>query len=266
MTTEWNFTESHSIATADPAKLNSRAVRRLAALLLLFAICAPIHVATKLLFGRSPWPRRFLAAAAWIVGARVRLAGPAIAKHSLLISNHVSWLDILVLGGSTDCAFVSKKELGHPLVHWLSDQNDSVYVDRSDRKKSKDQAAAIAGALERAKPVLVFPEGTTGPGTQLLEFRSTLLEAPNLVNRTIMVRPVAVDYGSAASEIAWWQEGGKDNVLRLLGRRGTLQVTVRLLSPVAETDRKKLAVEARQRIGDALGFKSPVQSPIAGST
>src|SRR4051812_40348777 len=118
----WRFTESRSIANAEGVRLNSRAVLRIAGLLLLFAVLAPSHVATRLIFLRSGWPSRFLSAAAWIVGARVRVEGGAIGPHTLLVSNHVSWLDILVLGGATDCAFVSKAELGQPLIHWLADQ------------------------------------------------------------------------------------------------------------------------------------------------
>ena len=229
----------------------------------MFLFCAPVHIATKLLLRRSPWPRFFLGAAAWIAGLRVRLTGARIRRHSLLICNHTSWLDILVLGRATDCAFVSKDELGHPLVHWLADQNATVYVRRSHRKGAKDQAITIARALEGRKPVALFPEGTTGPGTHLLPFRSTLLEAANFAAKDVEIRPVAIDYGASAAEAGWWEEPGKDNVLRILARRGTLPVTVRLLSPLDRSlDRKQLAHEARERIAAALGFKLPAHSPI----
>jgi 1-acyl-sn-glycerol-3-phosphate acyltransferase len=227
-------------------------------------VLGPIHVVTKLLFGRSPWPSRFLAAAAWIVGARVRLEGAKVRRHTLLVSNHMSWLDILVLGGATNCAFVSKDQLGHSLIHWLADQNATVYVKRSHVKGAKDQAVAIAKALERDKPVALFPEGTTGPGTHLLPFRSTLLEAAKFAARDVEIHPVAIDYGSAAAEVGWWEESGKDNVLRLFGRRGTLPVTVRVLPPLDRSgDRKQLAEDAREEIARTLGFKSPAHSPIS---
>jgi 1-acyl-sn-glycerol-3-phosphate acyltransferase len=212
---------------------------------------------------RSPWPQWFLGGAAWIIGARVRRAGVGIAPHTLLVSNHVTWLDILVLGGATNCAFVSKAQLGHPLIHWLADQNSTVYVQRSDRKGAKNQAVAIAKALERDKPVVLFPEGTTGPGTHLLPFRSTLLEAANFAAKDVAVRPVVMDYGSAAPEIGWWIESGKDNVLRLLARKGTLPVTVRVLDPLDRSgDRKQLTADACEAIAKSLGFKSPAHSPI----
>jgi len=230
---------------------------------LLFGVLAPIHVATKLLLRRSPWPKWFLAAAAWICGARVRVRGRRPGKHSLLVANHTSWLDILILGGSVGCAFVSKDELGHPLIHWLADQNGTVYVKRSHRKGAKDQAIAIAAALEGERPVALFPEGTTGPGTHLLPFRSTLLEAANFAARDVVIRPVAVDYGDAMAEVGWADEPGKQNVLRLLGRPGTLPVTVNVLEALDRTgDRKQLTSEAREAIAQRLGLTSPPHSPI----
>lgn len=226
---------------------------RIAALLLLFAACAPVHIVTRLLFGWSDWPRRFLAAAAWICGARVRLTGKRLRPHTLLVCNHTSWLDILVLGGATGCAFVSKAELGHPLVHWMADQDGTLYVRRDHRRGSANQAKAIAEKLGEPQPLALFPEGTTGPGTHLLPFRSTLFEAVAPAPPRVEVRPVAIDYGDAASELGWHDEPGKENVLRILGRKRSVPVTIRILPPLASApDRKALAQAARDAIKAAL--------------
>ena len=226
---------------------------RIAGLVLLFALCAPPHIATKLLFGRSGWPKRFLAAAAWVCGARVRLAGDAIAPHTLLICNHVTWLDILVVGGSTGCAFVSKAMLGHPLIHWMADQGHTLYIRRDRRGRAAQQAEAIARKLQEPQPLALFPEGTTGPGTEMLPFRSTLFAAVAPPPPGASVRPVAVDYGRAAPELGWYDEPGKENVLRTLGRTGGIPVTVRVLDPLPPTDdRKVLAEQARDAIAKAL--------------
>ena len=108
----------------------------------------------------------FSPASAWIFGARVRVERRSDAQRiRLLVANHLSWFDIVVLGGATGCAFVAKDELGHPFIHWLADQNHTVYVKRTHRKGAKDQAIATAAALERDQPVALFAEGTTGPGT-----------------------------------------------------------------------------------------------------
>ena len=240
-----------------------RAGLRIAGLIGLFLICAPPHFLSKLIFGRSAWPPRFLGAAAWIAGARVRIRGRPIAPHSLLIANHMSWLDILILGGATRCAFVSKDDLGHGLIHWLADQNATVYVKRSHVRGAKDQALTIARALEGDKPVALFPEGTTGPGTHLLPFRSTLLEAANFAGKDVAIRPVALHYGAAASEVGWFEEPGYANALRLLGRRGSFPVTLHLLPALERTgDRKQLAARAHSAIASALGFKSDATAPI----
>ena len=231
-------------------------------MLLLIAV-APIHVATKWIAGRSAWPPRFLAAAACILGVRARRTGESIGPHTLLVANHTSWLDILILGGWANTAFVSKDELGHPLIHWLADQNSTVYVRRSNRSAAKDQALAVAKALEGDKPVTVFPEGTTGPGTHLLPFRSTLLEAANFAARDVVIRPVVLDYGPAAAEVGWYHEPGKRNILRVLNRPGTLPVTVEVLAPLDRSgDRKQLTEQARAAIAQRLGFKSDAHSPI----
>ena len=235
-------------------------------MLLLFAVIAPIHIVTRAILGRSPWPSRFLLSSALIIGVRVRVSGRRPGRHALLVANHTSWLDILILGGALKSAFVSKDELGHPLIHWLADQNDTVYVKRTHRKGAKDQAIAVAKALDGRKPVTIFPEGTTGPGTYLLPFRSTLLEAANFASRDVRVRPVAVDYCSAREEIGWFEENGAVNVKRILGRRGTLPVTVHVLAPLdAGLDRKQLSHEAREAIAEMLDFKSHAHSPIGGA-
>ena len=96
--------------------MTPRAAARIAGLVLLFLFLAPVHIVTKALLRRSPWPRRFLAAAAWIIGIRVQLRGRKIQAHTLLVPNHTSWLDILVLGGTLGTAFVSKDELGHSQI------------------------------------------------------------------------------------------------------------------------------------------------------
>jgi 1-acyl-sn-glycerol-3-phosphate acyltransferase len=246
-------------------KLNGRAVLRIALLLVLFLALASAHLLSRLIFRRSNWPHRFLFASAWILGVRARVAGHRPGRHALLVANHTSWLDILILGGTLRGAFVSKDELGHPFIHWLADQNDTVYVKRSHRKGAKDQAIAVARALEGSKPVVVFPEGTTGPGTYLLPFRSTLLEAANFASRDVRVRPVAVDYGSARGEVGWFEESGADNVKRILGRPGTLSVTVHVLAPLdAALGRKQLTHEAREAIAKKLRLTSHPHSPIGG--
>ena len=186
----------------------------------------------------------------------MRTVGEPVAPHSLLLSNHVSWLDIFVLAGATGCAFVSKAEIGdQPIIKWFADQNATLYVRRSDRRAVAGQAAEIASALrDRPQPLAIFPEGTIGIGGRLLPFRAPLLSVVAPAPANVTVRPVALDYGALFGELGWGPgEHGIDNALRLLGRRGRIPVTVRLLDPLPpSSDRKALAAQAHDSIAGAL--------------
>jgi 1-acyl-sn-glycerol-3-phosphate acyltransferase len=219
-----------------------------------FVICVIPHLLSNLA-GASRWPRRFLAGVAWIVGADVRTEGEAAAPGELLIANHVSWLDIMVLAGATGCAFISKAEIrGHPFLRWVADQNHTIYVDRAERRAIHDQARSIVDGLRRAQPLALFPEGTVGDGGTLLPFKPSLLSAVAPPPDGVTLRPVAIDYHGRARVLGWAPgEHGLDNALRILGRKGRLAVTVRLLAPLAPSpDRKILARAAHDAVGAAL--------------
>lgn len=186
------------------------------------------------------------------------MMGKRLRPHTLLVCNHTSWLDIPILGGATSCAFVSKAKLGHPLVHWMADQNATLYIRRDHRRASARQAQAITEKLREPQPLALFPEGTTGPGTHMLPFRSTLFEAVVPAPPRVEVRPVAIDYGEAAPEFGWYDEPGKNNVLRILGRSRTVPIAVRILDPLDPMmDRKALARAAREAIEAALSSSRP---------
>ncbi len=122
----------------------------------------------------------------------------------LFVSNHVSWLDILALGGAARSTFVSKAEVKTtPLVGWLADQNNTIYVQRDARRDIQDQASSLRAALARGRPVTLFPEGTTGPGDGLLPFRASLFQAIIPTPPNLQVQPVFLDYGEQSSDIAW---------------------------------------------------------------
>ena len=250
---------SRSTATASQ-RWNLRAIARLAGLVLLLAAYIGPHLLSKLMNrGRSPYPRRFLGAAARGFGADVRLAGVPISGKTLLLANHTSWLDILAMGGATGCAFISKHEIGAvPLVGWLADQNHTLYIDRSDRRGSHGQVQRIADKLDGSQPIALFPEGTTSDGRPVLPFRSTLLAAVAPAPVDVSVRPVAISYGDALDEVAWIAgEPGLTNVKRVLGRGGRIPITIHLLDPLRATDdRKAMARDAHAAISAALASAS----------
>ena len=245
---------SPSTAAAEQPGSRFRAYRRLAGLLLLFLLCVPPHLVARA-FGRSTWPRRFLKWVAWTAGADVRCEGRPAGRGTLLVANHISWLDIPVLAGATGCAFVSKAEVKrHWFLGWIADQNRTVYVDRTDRRSIHGQAAALTEALRQPQPVALFPEGTVGDGQRLLPFKPSLLSAVAPPPEGIAIRPAAIDYGPVAPVIGWGTgEPGLANFLRVLGRMGRFPVVVRLLPAIPpDPDRKRLAGAAHDAIAMAL--------------
>jgi 1-acyl-sn-glycerol-3-phosphate acyltransferase len=245
---------SLSIAAAEESSSRLRAYRRLAGLILLFMVCAPIHILVRT-FGRSRWPIRFLRWVAWGAGADVRCEGPKASRGTLLVANHVSWLDIPILAGATGCAFVSKAEVkNHWFLRWIADQNNTIYIDRADLRAIHGQVAALTDGLKRYQPLALFPEGTVGDGGRLLPFKPSLLSAVAPPPEGVVIRPAAIDYGSLAPLIGWGTgEPGMANFMRVLGRKGRFPVVVRLLHAIPpDPDRKRLARAAHDAIADAL--------------
>lgn len=240
-----------------------RAALRVLALLAFTLFCVVCHLTSRLLSGRSRWPRRYLAGAGRIVGLDVRIAGVPLDRDVFFIANHVSWADILALGGASGCAFVAMAELGHwPLIGWLAAQNGTILVDRAGRGAVREQIAAVRAAMHRHQPLALFPEGTTGDGQALLPFKPTLFAVLMPPPRDIRVQPVFIDYGPAAADIAWTgAEGAPANARRLLSRRGRLPVTLHFLPPLHpgdHADRKQLASQVRGALEVAMrSFASP---------
>ena len=188
---------------------------------------------------------------------RTRIVGTPLKRHVLFVSNHLSWLDIMVLAGATGAAFVSKDDVARwPVIGWLARLNNTVFVARAERKAVRGQADALRSALASGQPVALFPEGTTAGGTEILPFRASLLASLFPPLPGIRVQPVALDYGEAAQEIAWvGEESAKANAGRIFARKGRLPVTIRFLEPVdpaQAADRKALAQRSREEIVEAL--------------
>ena len=243
-----------------------RLTLRVGAMVAGLLFCLPFHYAWRL-FGRpSPWPRAFLAWVARAAGMRARIVGTPRRRHVLFVSNHLSWLDIMLIAGATGAAFVSKEEVARwPVFGWLARLNNTIFVSRANRHGVKSQADALRSALATGQPVALFPEGTTAGGEEVLPFRASLLASVMPPLPGLMVQPVAIDYGAAATQIAWvGDEPAADNAKRVLARKGTTAVTLRFLDPIdphALPDRKALAEAAWARIVAALGFDASAARP-----
>ena len=226
----------------------------------IIAILIPLvilHYLWRALRQSSPWPRLFLGLTGWIAGARVELSGTPVRRDVVFISNHISWIDILVIAGASGSAFVAKAEIrAAPIVGWLSTLNRTVFVSREDRAGVGEQIDRLREALADTWSVTIFPEGTTDDGRSLLPFKSSLLKILEPAPPGVVVQPLMLDYGADGPDIGWLgNESGANNALRVLARQGSFRVGVRFLEPFSPgefTGRKAIAAEARVRIAAAL--------------
>jgi 1-acyl-sn-glycerol-3-phosphate acyltransferase len=211
----------------------------------------------KLARARNPWPRRFLGGIAQIAGVRVRTQGRPAPGRLLMLANHVSWIDVAALAGATGTAFVAHDGLASvPLLKWLCEMNDTIFIARHDRASIGTQIAALRAALVDRGTLTVFPEGTTSDGTALLPFKSALLGAIDPLAQGVTVQPVWLDYGALTTAIAWvGDEPGVANFKRILARRGPLELTIHFLEPLAAAalaNRKSMAMAAHQAISKTM--------------
>lgn len=224
-------------------------------LLALVVIMIPHFLAT-LLGRRDLVPPLFLGLLARLAGVRTRVIGKPL-RHALLLGNHISWIDIMVMAGASRTAFVGHAGLSnHPLFAWLCQQNDTLFITRDQRSTVADQVEAVLARLGHRR-LTIFPEATTGDGTALLPFRSSLLSAVERLPRDIPVQPFALDFEDVA-DIAWvGDEPGLANFRKILARTRPIYLTIRFLDPLAGdelTNRKTMAAAAQARIGAALGL------------
>jgi len=234
-----------------------RLLWRLALLLGLVLWHVPPHLAARARRRPSRWPRLFLRRAARAAGFDVTLSGADPLRHDVFfVANHLSWIDILALGGSTGCAFIAKESVrSAPIVGWLAAQNNTIYVARERRGAVSGQISSVRTAMAARQPIALFPEGTTGDGTALLPFKSALFSVLLPPPRAIRIQPIALDYGAAGALVAWREgESGLANARRILREAGRRTLILHMLAPFdpgAYPERKALAAETRRRILDA---------------
>ncbi len=208
--------------------------------------------------GRSPWPQRFLRRAGRATGFDVRIAGEPRLHDVFYVANHLSWLDILLMGGATGCAFISKDGVGKaPVIGWLAAQNNTIFIAREKRGEVSAHVAAVRAALDARQPIALFAEGGTGDGKTLGAFKPPLFEVLLPPPREIMIQPVVIDYGDATPLVTWGDESGLENVKRVLAAPGRRTATLHFLEPFdpgAHPDRKTLAIETHRRLATAMGM------------
>ena len=116
----------------------------------------------------------------------------------LLVANHISWLDILVLHAARHCRFVSKSQVRHwPLIGTLSTGGGTLYIERESRRDAMRVVHRMAEALRAGDVLAVFPEGTTSDGRELLPFHANLIQAA--ISAGAPAQPVALSFMDRAT-------------------------------------------------------------------
>lgn len=214
--------------------------------------------------------RHFLRAARallWTLGVRVTVHGQRPEPPFLLVTNHLGYVDILVLASVVGGVFLSKAEVRTwPLLGWITAEFGTIYVDRADRRDIPRTLAAVEQAWSERRGVTLFPEGTSSSGATVEPFRSPLLALP--ARKGLPVHAAALSYRTEPGDppahlaVCWW--GDMELTPHLLGLLRLRRVEATLdfcAEPLRERDRKLLA----ERLRDAVAARfQPVFPRVEG--
>lgn len=246
-------------------------------------LITPVQAA--LIAMRSRWgewlPYYYHRFVCWLLGVRVHVSGEIPHDRPvLLISNHISWLDIIVISTLAPLHFIAKREVADwPFFGWLAKLQRSLFVDRDRRTAVKATAHEIAERLKAGERIVLFAEGTSSDGNQILPFKSALIGAAALAAEEdgdgADIQTLALAYTRvhglpmgrvARAYVAWY--GDMDMLSHVWGllRQGPLDAHVRISAPLRlenVRDRKKLAVlseaQVRQNFADLIRARAPAQ-------
>lgn len=191
-----------------------------------------------------------------ILGGRVTVKGTPATQGALMVSNHISWLDIPLLGGESSIRFLSKKEVeGWPVIGWLATQAGTLYIERGRRGAAQEAADNISDSLRKGDVVMVFPEGTTGDGKVVMPFHARLFAS--VIEAGADVQPVAIRYrdasGALSEHVPYIDMSMWDNLMGLLPQL-CFEIEVHYLPPFKATgqSRNELASFSETQIRQVL--------------
>ena len=173
-------------------------VRKLYRVILL-ALLVIIGIILTIIFLRNTVPARglrstlittWLGLAARTFGARIKTYGTAQTERTLFVANHISWLDIMVLGNLVPIHFLSKLEVKHmPVFGWLATRAGTLYIHRGNKESASEASSDITAALVQGHNSLIFAEGTTTDG-HIKKFHSRMMQSA--IDAHAIVQPVAI--------------------------------------------------------------------------
>lgn len=141
-----------------------------------------------------------------VLNVRVEISGRPPA-HGLLVCNHLSYVDIPLLGTSCPMTFVSKQEVrSWPVIGWLTRCAGTLFVNRERKSDVTSVAAQFRPVIDGGLPVTIFPEGTSSDGHRVLPFRSSLLEPAAANGWPVSAAWIGyrIEDGSVGDEVCYW--------------------------------------------------------------
>lgn len=200
---------------------------------------------------RAEWLHRWCVFALRLLQVRYKVAG-TIPAAGLIVSNHLSYLDIMVFSAVTPVLFVSKKEVrGWPVLGLLAHLAGSRFLDRSRSSDAHRVQNEVQEALDQGCRVLVFPEGTSTDGNSLLPFKAALFEsAVGRHDITVAHIGYQVSSGSVENEVCYWGEMEfVPHVIGLLAKEWTA-ARIQFGHPARFADRRLAAAETNRLVAE----------------
>ena len=162
-----------------------------------------------------------------------------------MVSNHLSYLDILILSALTPALFVAKREVrAWPVFGWFGILAGTIFVDRERRARVLESTRVLEAVLNSGALVVLFPEGTSSDGHDVLPFKSTLLQPIASSRHAVSASAIAYSLrdGDVEEEVCYWKDMTLlPHVLNLLSKEGiTARVRFSQVQP-GDTDRRALA-------------------------
>jgi 1-acyl-sn-glycerol-3-phosphate acyltransferase len=176
-----------------------------------------------------------------------------VPRHGLLVSNHLGYVDMLVLASLSPAVFVAKRDVkSWPVLGSLAQMAGTLFANRERRLQVGQTNVEIKAALVAGALVVIFPEGTSSNGSCVLPFKSALLEpaaAGLMIPTTVCHLQYSLDDGDAREEICYWGDHAFfPHLLNLFSKRGiTAQAQFAEFRPGSD-DRKALARHMREEI------------------
>jgi 1-acyl-sn-glycerol-3-phosphate acyltransferase len=203
---------------------------------------------------KQAWAGKLL----FVLGVRPGKISAELPPGALIVSNHISWLDVFVINALTPSCFVCKDEVKHwPLIGKLVSHSGTLFIERGNRAAAARSAHAIATRLSAQERVAIFPEGTTTQGTSILPFRAALFQAA--LDAGVPVQPVALRYVDARGEPclapAYSGDTGFGESLLAIARTSGLRAELHWLDMLPpQHERRELTRQAEAAISRALGL------------